>query len=460
MLIHRGTPWTGQKNTRQRMQGTYCILKPTMAHIIYPRASSDGTRDRSRVTRVPSEPQGETVLLKTEKGVIRTKMNSQLAAIVLDPNGDPNTKQLIKDAVIKQMDNESKECNNNILSAPSSSGSTNTLNIQPGPSNSDSNPNLNTQSGPAPKLNTIRTITDMIDLQISDSDNSVYSSNSTDHTRCFPGEYSSEYLSDCSLSALNEGSTQRIQTSSTISLNHADFSEVLYKKLQEVENERTERRKKNMTKKKIKEKEKEARKVTVHIWKEEEEKLLLELRLGEDNCFNSPKNHETLWNKITQEMNAQKVNVTNAQIINKWKTMKKKYKEVIDQNGKTGNSKTSWKYYDIFNNTYGNKAGTQALITYDSEGKQKLKINDKKEEQNKKEDCLKKEKHCDMTKAGPSKRKSEIGTMSDRVEAQNDKILSVLKRQHNQKMRKMDKFLQIFEKSVTERPNKPNADGE
>lgn len=50
--------------------------------------------------------------------------------------------------------------------------------------------------------------------------------------------------------------------------------------------------------------------------------------------------------------------------------------------------------------------------------------------------------------------------MSDRVEAQNDKLLSVLKRQHNQKMRKMDTFLQIFEKSVTERPNKPNADGE
>ncbi|CAC5357657.1 unnamed protein product [Mytilus coruscus] len=242
-----------------------------------------------------------TVLLKTEKGVIRTKMNSQLAAIVLDPNGGPAPKK------------------------------------------------LNTQSGSS---------------QVHTLD---FNFTHDDHTRCFSGEYSSEYLSDCSLSALNEGSTQRIHTSSTISLNHSDFSEVLYKKLQEVENERT-----------------------VHIWKEEEDKLLLELRLGEDNCFNSAKNHETLWNKITQEMNAQKVNVTKAQIINKWKTMKKKYKEVIDQNGKTGNSKTSWKYYDIFNNTYGNKAGTQASITYDSEGKQKLRINDKKEEQNKKEDCKKK----------------------------------------------------------------------
>ncbi|CAG2218807.1 unnamed protein product [Mytilus edulis] len=221
-----------------------------------------------------------TVLLKTGKGVIRTKMNSQLAAIVLDPNGDPNTKQLIKDAVIKQMDSEhveSKECNNNILSSSGSTCTNTLLNIQPEPGPSNCDWNVNTQAGPAPKKLNIQSgpsqtqvhtfdlnfaydeppknsstaakciFADMTDLQLSDSDNSVYSSNSTDHT---------------------------------------------------------------------------------------------------------------------------------------------------------------------------------------------------------------------TTKAGPSKRKSEIVTMSDRVEAQNDKLLSVLKRQHNQKMRKMDKFLQIFEKSVTERPNKPNADGE
>lgn len=52
----------------------------------------------------------------------------------------------------------------------------------------------------------------------------------------------------------------------------------------------------------------------------------------------------------------------------------KKYKEVVDQNGKTGNSKTTWKYYELFNSAYGNKAGTQAKITYDSERKEKLQI--------------------------------------------------------------------------------------
>ncbi|CAG2199390.1 unnamed protein product [Mytilus edulis] len=95
-----------------------------------------------------------TVLLKTGKGVIRTKMNSQLAAIVLDPNGDPNTKQLIKDAVIKQMDSEhveSKECNNNILSSSGSTCNNTLLNIQPEPGPSNCDWNVNTQAGPAPK---------------------------------------------------------------------------------------------------------------------------------------------------------------------------------------------------------------------------------------------------------------------------------------------------------------------
>lgn len=204
---------------------------------------------------------------------------------------DPNTKQLIKDAVIKQMDSEhveSKECNNNILSSSGSTCTNTLLNIQPEPGPSNCDWNVNTQAGPAPKKLNIQSgpsqtqvhtfdlnfaydeppknsstaakciFADMTDLQLSDSDNSVYSSNSTDHTRCFSGEYSSEYLSDCSLSALNED--KRIQTSSTISLNHLEFSAVLCKKLQDVENERTVRRKKrNMTKKLQKKRKKQER---------------------------------------------------------------------------------------------------------------------------------------------------------------------------------------------------------
>ena len=85
------------------------------------------------------------------------------------------------------------------------------------------------------------------------------------------------------------------------------------------------------------------------------------------------KSHEVLWGKITEKLNAENVNVSKVQVINKSNTLKKKYKEVIDDNSKTGNQRTNWKYFEVFNEAYGNKTGTQAALTFDSERDEKLK---------------------------------------------------------------------------------------
>jgi hypothetical protein len=36
------------------------------------------------------------------------------------------------------------------------------------------------------------------------------------------------------------------------------------------------------------------------------------------------KSYEVLWGKITEKLNAENVNVSKVQVINKWKTLKKK----------------------------------------------------------------------------------------------------------------------------------------
>jgi hypothetical protein len=54
-----------------------------------------------------------------------------------------------------------------------------------------------------------------------------------------------------------------------------------------------------------------------------------------------------------------------------------------------------------------------------------------------------------------SKRKSEMEDIVEKVQVQNDKLLGTLREQHNQKMRKMDRFLTIFEKSVGESKEPP-----
>jgi len=58
-----------------------------------------------------------------------------------------------------------------------------------------------------------------------------------------------------------------------------------------------------------------------------------------------------------------------------------------------------------------------------------------------------------------SKRKSEMEDIIENVQAQNYKLLETLRKQHNQKMRKMDRFLTIFKKSVRERKEQPKDNG-
>ena len=64
----------------------------------------------------------------------------------------------------------------------------------------------------------------------------------------------------------------------------------------------------------------------IHIWKEDEERLLLNLRFDAEKSFSSMKSYEVLWGKITEKLNAENVNVSKVQVINKWRTLKKNTK--------------------------------------------------------------------------------------------------------------------------------------
>ena len=69
------------------------------------------------------------------------------------------------------------------------------------------------------------------------------------------------------------------------------------------------------------------------------------------------------------------IHVTKLQLINKWKALKKKYKEINDENNKTRNKKHSWKYLEQFSEVYGNRASTKVAVSFDTgRCKDKLKI--------------------------------------------------------------------------------------
>lgn len=53
--------------------------------------------------------------------------------------------------------------------------------------------------------------------------------------------------------------------------------------------------------------------------------------------------------------------------MNKWKSLKREYKAVIDQNAKTGNNNIKkCKFYEKCKNLYGNKPSTRSDFTMDS----------------------------------------------------------------------------------------------
>lgn len=66
--------------------------------------------------------------------------------------------------------------------------------------------------------------------------------------------------------------------------------------------------------------------------------------------------------------------VSKLQLLNKWKSLKKKYKEVNDENSKTGNSAQTWKHFERFSEVYGCKASTRVAVSFDTGRKTKLAV--------------------------------------------------------------------------------------
>ncbi|XP_071120924.1 uncharacterized protein [Mytilus edulis] len=188
----------------------------------------------------------------------------------------------------------------------------------------------------------------------------------------------------------------------------------------------------------------------VHNWTQSEEVLLITLRSDIESKFVGAKAHETLWNEIQKKMEKQGVKISVAQIINKWKNMKKRYKEVIDANNKTGNNAVSWKHYDKFNELYGNKASTKLQASYDS-GLQgaSAQLHAKPNEG---ENNIAKPSCSGKNSVGKSAKKRKRGDLYDIIEKINDNAqdsLIEIKNHNEKQLQKLDRFLDLYEKSIS-----------
>lgn len=190
---------------------------------------------------------------------------------------------------------------------------------------------------------------------------------------------------------------------------------------------------------------------TFHLWKESEEKLLIDLRLQREDRFLGVKSHDTLWGEIANEMKDMGIVVSKLQLLNKWRSLKKKYKEVNDENSKTGNNAQTWKHFERFSEVYGCKASTRVAVSFDTGRKTKLAVShDNSSPQAETPTCSPSSpfKKPDIKVKSKKRKMNETTKLIENIQEQNQDLMQSIERHHDDKMKRIDRMLDIMEKSV------------
>lgn len=86
----------------------------------------------------------------------------------------------------------------------------------------------------------------------------------------------------------------------------------------------------------------------------------------EDEFNTGKKKHDVLWGACQRMMKEKGVDLSTVKINNKWNALNKRYKEVKDNNRKTGTERKDCKYEECFDELLGEKASTNPIYTIDS----------------------------------------------------------------------------------------------
>ncbi|XP_046597926.1 uncharacterized protein LOC124294794 [Neodiprion lecontei] len=94
--------------------------------------------------------------------------------------------------------------------------------------------------------------------------------------------------------------------------------------------------------------------------------LLEEYRLREPSMSSGKTSHVKAWKEIAAVMKLKGHNVSGRQCMTRLNTMKRTYKAIKDHNGKSGNNRRTWKYYDAMESLIGQKPFMAPLATISS----------------------------------------------------------------------------------------------
>ncbi|KAG9484881.1 hypothetical protein GDO78_008144 [Eleutherodactylus coqui] len=100
------------------------------------------------------------------------------------------------------------------------------------------------------------------------------------------------------------------------------------------------------------------------LWTTAGVKLLIVTYSEYAHCFQSAKyKKKDVWHTISERLQEHGYNVTGEQCNNKWKLLMKQYKNVVDNNAKSGRSRISCRYYDELEEALGRSKEINPQIT-------------------------------------------------------------------------------------------------
>ena len=99
--------------------------------------------------------------------------------------------------------------------------------------------------------------------------------------------------------------------------------------------------------------------VDQYSWSDVYTKALETVRMEMESEFNIAKVHKMLWTKISHILSGNGCTATSTQCSNKWKSLKNEYRKTVDNNNKSGAGRKTCRYYEDFNQLYGNRSATK-----------------------------------------------------------------------------------------------------
>lgn len=112
-------------------------------------------------------------------------------------------------------------------------------------------------------------------------------------------------------------------------------------------------------------------KTKVFVWPDKAVFLLLELyREREEDFLSGMKRSNKIWTEIAASMKEtnSSYDVTGQQCASKMSGLKRTYKNIVDQNKKSGNQRNSWAFFSVLDSMLGDKASTNPPAIATSDG--------------------------------------------------------------------------------------------